>query len=353
MDKSDIYRTIIVGFAGFTILVYDHIITFSDEVEYIWKKRKGTIGWLFLFNRYVIPLGFIVNLFAYQWPNWSEKSCQTFVRYEGVMTVIGINVASLIMLFRVRALYMRDRFVVGLVVMLLAVELGVNVFLLFRAQDVPHIVPNAPCTMIFSIKKKPLSSGSAWLPLLYDTVVFILTLYRTVEIRAGKKPAARSSILSTLRAEGLMYYTAICAINLTLTIMIDAADQGTQNIAAQLELLITVTMISRITIDLRKFGEKDKQPETVATFTEPIFRQFAFRYDPRAGAGSLLQGEILPRVGRDVESIGDVVHSHVQFARPLTPCPNARYQAQVRNADKFEDEWIEIAGLPPPARLRC
>ena len=130
-------------------------------------------------------------------------------------------------------------------------------------------------------------------------------------------------------------------------------------------------MISRITIDLRKFGGKDKQPETVATFTEPIFRQFTFRYDPRAGAGSLLQGETSPRLGRDVESIGDAVYSHVrkppgthvvssintenqvQFARPLTPCPDARYQAQVRNADKFEDEWIEIAGLPQPARLRC
>ena len=29
------------SFIGFTALVWDHLVTFSDEVEYIWKGRKS------------------------------------------------------------------------------------------------------------------------------------------------------------------------------------------------------------------------------------------------------------------------------------------------------------------------
>ncbi|KAK7689839.1 hypothetical protein QCA50_006478 [Cerrena zonata] len=56
--------TVSMGFVSFMILAWDHIITFGDEVEYIWKGKKGLIVYLFFLNRYVTPLGFIVNLFG-------------------------------------------------------------------------------------------------------------------------------------------------------------------------------------------------------------------------------------------------------------------------------------------------
>ncbi|EGO23730.1 hypothetical protein SERLADRAFT_469992, partial [Serpula lacrymans var. lacrymans S7.9] len=50
------YSTIYVGLAGFTILVWDHLITFDDEVEFIWNQPKGRLIYLFFFNRYITPL---------------------------------------------------------------------------------------------------------------------------------------------------------------------------------------------------------------------------------------------------------------------------------------------------------
>jgi len=68
-DSLILYRfvrqtTNYVGLAGFTMLVYDHIITFEDEVKYIWKAKDKTkiILWLFFINRYLTPFGFIINL---------------------------------------------------------------------------------------------------------------------------------------------------------------------------------------------------------------------------------------------------------------------------------------------------
>ncbi|KAJ8080981.1 hypothetical protein PM082_017816 [Marasmius tenuissimus] len=64
-EKRSVFATNCVGFAGFTILIWDHIDTFAMEVEYIWLQEKSWLVYLFLVNRYLIPLGFIINLYVY------------------------------------------------------------------------------------------------------------------------------------------------------------------------------------------------------------------------------------------------------------------------------------------------
>ncbi|EGO23731.1 hypothetical protein SERLADRAFT_469993 [Serpula lacrymans var. lacrymans S7.9] len=94
-----------------------------------------------------------------------------------------------------------------------------------------------------------IASSSAWFPLIFDTVVFIATMYRTVPSIRQKEAGY---ILRIMLEDGLLYYSIICGVNLVLTIMIVQAPSGLQNITAQLELLLTVTMMSRITLHLKK-----------------------------------------------------------------------------------------------------
>jgi len=249
-DLSTIFSTTLVGFAGFTVLIYDHFITFGDEVQYIWQKLRGPLVYLFLINRYLIPLGFIVNLYAYL-SDWDPETCARFVRYEGSMTVTGINVVGLMMLLRIRALYNNNRMVVWPVAALLALEFGVNAWLLCYGTPVHHIGPRYPCTMVFEARLTKIAAASAWLPLLYDTVVMGLTTYKAFQIRS-LPGSFHSPILQTLLAGGMIYYSVIFSITLILAVMIAVAPPSIQNITAQLELLLTVAMMSRITIDLRK-----------------------------------------------------------------------------------------------------
>ena len=93
-----------------------------------------------------------------------------------------------------------------------------------------------------------LASSSAWLPLLYDTVVIVLIAHRTLLVLRLKN---RYSIMKRLLEDGLIYYTcatsivdsnirihmsglrAIFTVNAVLTIMIIAAPPGLKNITAQ------------------------------------------------------------------------------------------------------------------------
>lgn len=253
-DLSTIYATILVGFAGFTVLVYDHFITFADEVRYIWYTSRGLFTYLFLTNRYLIPLGFIVNLYAYL-ADWNPETCARYVRYEGAMTVIGINIVGLMMFLRVRALYSKNKIVVFSVASLLALEFGVNAWLLTHGTPVTHIGPRYPCTMVFDAGLTKVAAASAWLPLLYDTVVMTLTAFKVYKTRSVSG-YFNSPILQTILAEGMVYYSVIFSIALTLAIMIAVAPPGIQNITAQLELLLTVAMMSRVTIDLKKHARE-------------------------------------------------------------------------------------------------
>jgi len=254
-DYRNSLLTKYVGVASFTILVWDHIITFPDEVELIWKGTKGPLVYLFFLIRYLIPLSFIVNLWAYFSTSWTHLSCSHFVRFEGAMTMIGISIVAMMMFLRIRALYRRVLAVQAVVIAILLTFIGVNSWLLTRGIPVHHSSPFVEsCTMIFDPRLPgPITSSTAWLPLLYDSVVVALTLFRTVR---GIYTKSAGQILHVMLREGLLYYGVICAVTLTLTIMIESASPSVRNITAQLELCLTVTMMSRITLHLKRFAHR-------------------------------------------------------------------------------------------------
>ncbi|KAG2010295.1 hypothetical protein CC2G_013132 [Coprinopsis cinerea AmutBmut pab1-1] len=153
------------------------------------------------------------------------------------MTVIGINIVAIMMFIRINALYHGNRPVLITVFVVLCVEFGVNAWLLTHGQRVHHNPASGivACTMIFSPSVPGwLAASSAWLPLLYDTMVLVLTLYRTLP---SLKDRGASFVMKRLFQDGLIYYTAIFAVTLVLTLMIIFAPPGLQNITAQLELL--------------------------------------------------------------------------------------------------------------------
>ncbi|EIW76885.1 hypothetical protein CONPUDRAFT_158037 [Coniophora puteana RWD-64-598 SS2] len=63
-DKRDSLIFLYAAVMGYTILLWDHAITLGDEVEIVWRQRQTMMSYLFLFNRYVIPLRFMITLYG-------------------------------------------------------------------------------------------------------------------------------------------------------------------------------------------------------------------------------------------------------------------------------------------------
>ncbi|KAJ3790146.1 hypothetical protein GGU10DRAFT_188692 [Lentinula aff. detonsa] len=269
-DMTEVRDTNYVAIIGFTIMVWDHVDTFTTEVEYVWPRvgEKKPIVYLFLINRYLIPLGFIFNLVAYFNIDAEVRfTCEHVVRFEGAMTMIGINIVGLMMLIRIYALYKNQKWVVAGVAVLLLVEMATYSWLMSTGIPVQHHPNITSCTMIFGEKDSVASSSSAWLPLLYDTVVLILTLRATIPSVRNAQGSTTIYIMKQLLKDGLMYYGVIFAVTLVLTVMIIDAGSGLKNITAQLELLITVTMMSRITLNLMRSPDKHHDQHDIFLLT--------------------------------------------------------------------------------------
>jgi len=255
------------GLASFVVLLYDHLITFDDEVRYIWRGNKKLVTWLFLINRYLTPLGFSVNISAYTSPVWTPVICENFVRYEGAMTFLGVAIASLMMGVRVTAIYHGNRAVLALISLLFLVMVSINAWLLTTAGPVHHPTDIHGCSMIFGQNGQNIgvwASATAWTPLIFDTVVLALVIFRTRGIVRAKM-AGQFRVVSTLIKDGLLYFSVILTANLVLAIMIVRAPDGIRNICAQFQLLITVTMMSRITLNLRKNMGPPQASQSVQT----------------------------------------------------------------------------------------
>ncbi|KAJ8518527.1 hypothetical protein ONZ45_g4433 [Pleurotus djamor] len=154
-DIIESLQTNYVGFASFTILVWDHMITFSDEVRYVWKGKKGPIIYLFFLNRYFTPLSFIVNLYAYLSPTWTPE-----VRLHRILFEFSVPHNPLS---------------------------GVH-----------------SCSIIYDPHHNAAAATSAWFPLMFDSIVFGLTFYRTwPSIRRQEA----GYIAQRLFEDGLLYYT--------------------------------------------------------------------------------------------------------------------------------------------------
>ncbi|KAJ7779221.1 hypothetical protein B0H16DRAFT_1711566 [Mycena metata] len=268
-DISDTVRTNFVAFASFTILAWDHVLTFSDEVELIWKGKKGPITYLFLFNRYFTPLGFIINLFAYLSPTWTVEvrdlsmtpqaadtalRCTHFVRYEGATVAIAVEGVGAMMLLRINALYPTRKWIPILLGVLLAVETGINAWLISQGER-PAVF--TPALWFLTLQCTDLFHSQATQILIH--IVFALTVNCTFPSIRKKQT---SFIMKRLLEDGFLYYSVIFSITFVLTFMIVGAPPGTKNICAQMEQLITVAMMSRITLSLKKAG---RQGETIST----------------------------------------------------------------------------------------
>lgn len=87
-----------------------------------------------------------------------------------------------------------------------------------------------PTQSLMSFSGATAASSSAWIPLIYDTSVLLLTLSRAIP---GKSGISAGAMMHEIVREGVLYYSVIFAVTFALTLMIASADPTIKNIAAQ------------------------------------------------------------------------------------------------------------------------
>lgn len=252
--------------AAFVMLVYDHILTLPDEVERIWKQKWSGATILFLINRYVTPLQFIIIIDAFQDPRWKKSACDRFVAFEGTSTVALVAVCEMIMMLRVYALYGRSRLILAFLSFLWVVQVTLSSIGMKTGFAVP--LPPGFVGCIFT-GSNPLFPAVWVTPLASDCCIFCLTLWRT---RTFIKNSRRTPTIHIFLRDGLMYFLVIFVANLFNTLIFFLGPSDLKAIGASFSQLITATMISRLVLNLKSLSYvSDSQQEAAVPlqFSDP------------------------------------------------------------------------------------
>ncbi|KAF8056638.1 hypothetical protein FPV67DRAFT_1729865 [Lyophyllum atratum] len=234
--------------ASFVILIFDHMLTFSEEVERIWKPKVSGATVLFLINRYVTPLQFIIIL----------------------------DVCELIMIFRVFALYGKSIPILIFLLILWTSQIAISSVGLATGsgeQAFPDPVRLSAENFLGTAVELPegftgcIFSGtsrifpSLWVaPLITNTLMFGLTLYRT---RGYLMQSGFAPTLHIFLRDGIIYFLVIFMANLTNTVIYFLAPPDLKAMGASFSQLITSTMVSRLVLNLRSSATPPTEEDTL------------------------------------------------------------------------------------------
>ncbi|KAJ6589020.1 hypothetical protein B0H19DRAFT_1367498 [Mycena capillaripes] len=226
----------LVSAAGLVILLYDHLLSLSDEVRFIWPAKFTSSKIAFLVMRYTVPLQMIIHT----------------IQLAGLSDVHFSDTV----LLRVWVLWDRNRtFIVCTFLIFLAtnmVFLALAWITLVRMIPGLHIATNLPgCTINNALS----TFRVLWLPGLLFQFFMLLAM--------GWKVATRLQTFSILRRDGFLYFLFLFGINLINTMIVLFARPTLLFVTIFFMWSFTTTATCRMILSLRRSAHYARMNEGI------------------------------------------------------------------------------------------
>ncbi|TFK23018.1 hypothetical protein FA15DRAFT_757574 [Coprinopsis marcescibilis] len=235
--------------ASCVMLFYDMMITAGDEIERIWmQERYSRITLLYALNRYLTPLGYIVIIVSFHQP-WSIEVCDRYILFPEALKVVTASVVGVIFVLRIHAIYNRGLVVTLFAAAMLVVEIAVKIW---AFTDGTRLVLPEGIVGCILVGRNHIRFVFSWIAeLLFDSVIFFLTLWRTVTLyrRQGARPM---SLFTLVIRDGVIYFAVIFVANVVTVLMFLLAPPDIKAMNASFSTLITTLIVSRLILNMKE-----------------------------------------------------------------------------------------------------
>jgi hypothetical protein len=198
--------------AIFTILIFEYISTFDNEVKYIWRS-KPLFAWtklLFVIVRYVPLMTSFVRLYVVLNPVLEPSVCFKGIAFTAWAGIFATAAVEMILMLRVWALYSCSRAVLIFFFAIASCGIaGALVILQVNPKEVPSFIATvAPPQMTTCMHGNPVQH-----PLLFtmlaciELCIFLMLVRRAAFAVIGPNRAA--PILTVLVKDGVVYFVFV------------------------------------------------------------------------------------------------------------------------------------------------
>ncbi|KAF8992611.1 hypothetical protein BDQ17DRAFT_1369325 [Cyathus striatus] len=232
--------------SNYVVFIYDHLLTLPEEVEKIWSQPFSFATLLFYINRYITHCQFIILQVEFYETNWPISVCDRYVKFAGATTLCLVAVAELIMILRVYALYLGNKYVLVFLLSVLVGQIIVMAWSVHFGIRVP-LPPGFPGCV--------LTGSSSWMtglwaaPVCTDTCIFLLTVWRAVKYR---KNHGISGTMQIIIRDGTIYFLVIFGANLMNCLIYLLAVEDLKAAGASFSQILTSILITRLQLNLRR-----------------------------------------------------------------------------------------------------
>ncbi|KAH9829822.1 uncharacterized protein C8Q71DRAFT_862931 [Rhodofomes roseus] len=238
--------------AGFSILIYDHILTFGDEVNHIWGDRLGLVSMIFLLNRYIIPLVLAVDVYETMGLT-SDRSaimlCKVWTTVQSYVTIASFMSIHAIVAWRLYALHGGQAWIRRL--LWIAAVLYVSSSTVVITVALVPIVADLKPFHHECVSSIPSYLWVAWLPsVFFETLLFGLTV---VAMLRQEKRRSFSTLSLLLYRDGMLYFVAVTVCSLFSLLVWALAPPSLIGLARYFALAMVNIAGSRLVLNLKGF----------------------------------------------------------------------------------------------------
>ncbi|PCH37047.1 hypothetical protein WOLCODRAFT_28900 [Wolfiporia cocos MD-104 SS10] len=243
--------------AGFSALLFDHILTVSDKINYVWNARKGIVSIIFLMNRYIVPLVLAVDIYETLGLVDSPSSvlfCKVWTTVQSYLTIASFMSIHAIVAWRLYALHGGETWI-RWTLWISSILYVSSSTAIITAALVPIILNLRPYhhQCVSSI---PSYLWTAWLPsILFETLLFSLTI---VAMLRQEKRRSFSTLSLLLYRDGMLYFVAVTVCSLFSLLVWALAGPSLIGLARYFALAMVNIAGSRLVLNLKGFSASQR-----------------------------------------------------------------------------------------------
>ncbi|KAF9029096.1 hypothetical protein BDZ89DRAFT_732617 [Hymenopellis radicata] len=265
---QDIQATRYAALASGVIVLFEHIITFGDEIDLIWTNHWKAGNILFMINRYYTLACVIINFYGLFSPSISDSVSEVFFRWQGWTGLFSCMIAEVILQMRLYALYFLNKKVLLLMLstfLLSTAAAGTIMGLALSGikTSESHVLPGSPaCVPVPG--SIPSYFYAFWIPILvFETLLCILALNRAFTSEGAVFGSARGLVHAMVR-DSVFYFLVMFATYLTNLLVWLAGRVSLLEIPIAFSVTLSCVLTNRIVLNVRRANHDLTNPSREA-----------------------------------------------------------------------------------------
>jgi len=252
-----------------TAVGYDYVLTFSNEIEYIWSKPWTWVSTLFILVRYFgLCCIVIISLVGSSFLPGPAKTCQIIVIINGWILSLFIGAADFVMILRVWAMYNRSRLMLGALLVLFSLEIILVIVPAAFISDPKNVSAATIQILDFSycvVGFTPViwTQVAAILQITHGTVMcmlaFVQFVRQSLQMYRVTKQWQLDRYMNLLVRQGILYFLVIFVTSLINVFVVSGGfPTGWQGILLfLLQYVPLFTLIPRFILSIREMYARD------------------------------------------------------------------------------------------------